>query len=37
MLINKEIENALLGKDAWMILKMNSLVDKTIKNCIASS
>ena len=27
-LINKEIENALLGKDAWMILKMNSLVDE---------
>ena len=27
-MINKEIENALLGKDAWMILKMNSLVDE---------
>lgn len=26
-LINSEIENALEGKDAWMILKMNSLVD----------
>lgn len=27
-LINKEIENAQLGKEAWMILKMNSLVDQ---------
>ena len=26
-LINKEIENAVAGKDAWIILKMNSLVD----------
>ena len=26
-LFNQEIENALTGKDAWMILKMNSLVD----------
>lgn len=25
--INKEIENAEAGKDAWMIVKMNSLVD----------
>jgi polyphosphate kinase len=27
-LINKEIENAEKGKEAWMLLKMNSLVDR---------
>ena len=27
-LINKEIENAQLGREAWIILKMNSLVDQ---------
>lgn len=31
-LINTEIENALLGKEAWIILKMNSLVDEDMIN-----
>ncbi|MFP4472111.1 MAG: polyphosphate kinase 1, partial [Bacteroidales bacterium] len=28
--INREIHNALAGKEAWMIIKLNSLVDKKI-------
>jgi len=31
-LINREIRHAKEGKKAWMILKMNNLVDKTIVN-----